>query len=531
MFAKNSQEQPEGAPRGRKRLLVLLVLLAAALVLGWRFWAAHKSSQTAVSTQDETLVTTEIVRTTITECTDGYGTLHPANVYNVTTLVAGDILEANFEEGDIVEEGQELYRLDNTDAKSALERARLAYNRAKRAYDKVADGKNVRAEIGGKVYSLAVREGQKVTTGQQVAVLRDSAEMLLTLSFPSAAAAEIAVGQAAVVTLDSTFEELPGRVWNVSGSDNIDASGIMTRTVVVAVPNPGALNSAMTATASVGGVGSLAAGTFQYKEEATVTAAANGIVAAVLAEEGQFVQENAVLFTLRGEELDEQIESAADSLRDVEITLENAEAMLESCVIVAPIRGSVVQKNYMAGTKAEVGKQLCVIYDMSYVEMNINVDELDVRNVHVGQRAEVTADAVPGRSYNGVITRVSVAGNNDSGAAVYPATVRIDEADGLLPGMNANARIVTSEAADVLAVPSSAVKRGNLVMITANSPSASRATKDMTAPAGYVYVEVELGLGDDESVEVLSGLQEGDVVAYTPGIHSDGYDWMYGGKN
>jgi HlyD family secretion protein len=95
-------------------------------------------------------------------------------------------------------------------------------------------------------------------------------------------------------------------------------------------------------------------------------------------------------------------------------------------------------------------------------------------------------------------------------------TVRIDETDGLLPGMNVDAEIVISEADNVLAIPNGAVNRNNLVLITKDSPSAANAVEqeNMEAPEGYVYVEVETGLSDDDYVEVVSGLQEGDTVAY-----------------
>ena len=95
--------------------------------------------------------------------------------------------------------------------------------------------------------------------------------------------------------------------------------------------------------------------------------------------------------------------------------------------------------------------------------------------------------------------------------------IRIDETDGLLPGMNVDAEIVLEEAADTLAIPSSAVTRGSgntsLVLITQDSPSAESAV-EQESPEGYVYVQVETGISDNSYVQILSGLQEGDTVAY-----------------
>lgn len=197
--------------------------------------------------------------------------------------------------------------------------------------------------------------------------------------------------------------------------------------------------------------------------------------------------------------------------------MENTQKQLENYTITSPISGTVIDKEYKAGDTVESGKTLCTIYDLSYLEMTLNIDELDISTVAVGQTVQITAEAVEDKIFTGVVTKVSVAGTTSGGITSYPVTVRIDETDGLLPGMNVDAEIVLEEAADTLAIPSSAVTRGSgntsLVLITRNSPSAENAV-EQEAPEGYVYVQVETGISDDSYVQILSGLQEGDTVAY-----------------
>ena len=93
--------------------------------------------------------------------------------------------------------------------------------------------------------------------------------------------------------------------------------------------------------------------------------------------------------------------------------------------------------------------------------------------------------------------------------------------------MNVDAEIVLSSADDVLAIPSLAVNRGDTVLITSDSPSAVNAL-EQEAPEGYVYVQVTTGVSDDSYIEVTSGLQEGDTVAYLRAA-SSGSDMMMGG--
>ena len=158
----------------------------------------------------------------------------------------------------------------------------------------------------------------------------------------------------------------------------------------------------------------------------------------------------------------------------------------------------------------------------------MSIDELDISSVEVGQEVQITADAVEGEVYTGVVTEVSVAGTTSGGITTYPVTVRIDETDGLLPGMNVDAEIVISSTEDALAIPASAVSRGDMVLVTADSPSAANAL-DEEAPEGYVYVPVETGVSDNSYIEILSGLQEGDTVAYPQAVSSGSSEGMMGG--
>lgn len=207
--------------------------------------------------------------------------------------------------------------------------------------------------------------------------------------------------------------------------------------------------------------------------------------------------------------------------------MDSTQNQLDNYTITSPIEGTVVDKQYKAGDTVESGKTLCTIYDLSYLEMTMNIDELDIGKVAVGQSVQITADAVEGQTYTGVITKVSVLGTTSGGVTSYPATVRIDGTEGLRPGMNVDAEIVLEQAEDTLAVPVEAVSRGNLVLVTKDSPSAAAAA-EREAPEGYVYVSVEAGVSDDSHVQILSGLQEGDTVAYLPSSGEGGM-MMFGG--
>ena len=197
---------------------------------------------------------------------------------------------------------------------------------------------------------------------------------------------------------------------------------------------------------------------------------------------------------------------------------------MNNYTITSPISGTIIEKNAKAGDALSAGSDLCTIFDLSYLEMTLNVDELQVSSLSVGQSVQVTADAVPDKTYIGEVTRVSMKGNSSGGTTTYPVTVRIDETEGLRPGMNANAEIVVAEAKNSLTVPNAAIVRGSYVLVTKDSPSAVNADESMIAPDGYVYVPVKTGVSDDNYTQIVSGVTGNDTVAYdSAAVSSDTY--------
>ena len=473
---------------------------------------------------DVTYAETTPVRQDVSNSLSGTGTLNPANTYTVKSLVDGKILTGGFEEGDKVEEGDVLYTIDSSDASTNLEKASIALQQAQRSYDKTVDLQYVRAEVDGTVSSLKVAKGDQVTSGQEVAVIRDSSKMLLNLLFPAADAANFSVGQSADVVLDGTFETLKGTVTAVTGTDELSTGNLLVRTVTIRVNNAGGLTTAQAATASINGVSSIASATFAYQAERTLTALASGTVSAINVQEGDAVSKGDILIELTGDDLTESIQSASESLRSAEISMQNQQDNMSNYTITSPISGTIIEKDAKQGDALTSGSTLCVIYDLSYLEMVINVDELQISSLSVGQKVQITADAVQDKNYVGTVTRVSMKGTSNGGTTTYPVTIRIDETDGLRPGMNANAEIVVAEAANALTVPNAAIVRGGYVLVTQDSPSASKADTTMEAPEGFVYVAVKIGVSDDDYTQIVSGIQEGDTIGYDPNsVSSDSY--------
>lgn len=495
-----------------KKRCIAVVAAAAVLVAVIVPRKSRSASADLAYTQEK------LGRRDIVNVYDGSGTINAADSYTVKSLVTGTVLTADFELGDTIQKGDVLYVIDSSDVEGDLESAQLSVSQAQRSYDDAADARNVRTKIGGEVSSFAVAAGDAVQAGQTVATVRDTSVMLLAVDFPAAEAQSFAVGQAAQVMPDTTFEVLNGTIRSVSGADPSGDASLMTCTVTIAVPNAGSLTTAQAAVAQVNGVSSLNSAHFAYQREETVVTTASGTVSELCVKEGSTVRQDDVILRITGKDLDKQAQNAADNLRSAELRMSSAERNISHYTIDAPISGTIVDKKVKAGDKLSANdtamQNLCTIYDMSYLEMKLNVDELKIRSLEVGQEVDITADAVPGETYKGVISSILVAGTTANGSTSYPVTVRIDDMGELLPGMNATAKITTASVKNVLALPNAALVRGSYVLVTRDSPSAANAETSMTAPDGYVYIKVTTGISDDDYIEVKSGLQEGDTIAY-----------------
>ena len=463
-------EDPDEEIRSAKRkrrlkiiVSIIVLLLAAAAALYFLFGRVSPAAQ---ASSQYTFHTVE--RHDITSSLSGSGTLQPADSYSVTALVSGDILSADFEEGNIVEKGSVLYQIDNSDSLTSIEQAENSLEQTRRNYSqriKSLSDLQVKASCAGTIISMEVEAGDKVSAGQLIASIRDSATMTLTVPFGIDDAGLLTVGQTAEVVLDSTFERISGVISKISPIEEVLAGNMIVRMVTIDVNNPGGLSISHIATASVNGIFSNGSGSFNYKEEKTVTAAAGGEVAAVYADEGGFVQKDMVLVELKSDSLSNEIASSANTLRNEELSLENRYKQLDNYTITSPISGTIIEKYYKEGDKMETGKLLCIIFDLSYLTMNLNVDELDIAKIQIGQEVTVTAEALGDKTFTGVVTRININGTTISGVTSYPVTIRIDETDGLLPGMNVEAEIIVSHSSNVVAIPVSALSRGNRVLV------------------------------------------------------------------
>ena len=528
-MADNTTQSPQKpAEKGKKlfagkrnRKWIALCLLAVAAVAGGTVLLNRAKART--DNTETTYTTAAVEKRSITNSLTGSGTLEPADSYTVTTLVSGEVLSDTFEEGDTVEKDQLLYTIDSSDVSTTESQAQNSYSQAVKA-------KYPTADISGTVSEVYVSNGDTVNAGTEILKIAANDDLSIDFQFSYANDGDFYVGQPAKIYINGYAGYLDGTVAQVGGSSIANGTGMKMTTVRVKAANPGLVSGDCTASATIGNYTSYGQTAVKIGTGSTITAEASGKITGLTLIPGDSVTSGQKLCTITGDSVDNQITNAKNNLSNARDSVENVQNRLDDYKITSPITGTVVEKAVKAGDNVGTGSNssnaLCTIYDLSYLQMTLNIDELDIDNVAVGQVVNITSDAKDGQAFTGVVTKVSVVGTTSGGTTTYPVTVRIDDTEGLRPGMNVDAEIVLSSADDVLAIPSLAVNRGNTVLITADSPSAVNAL-DQEAPEGYVYVSVETGVSDDSYIEITSGLQDGDTVAYLRAASSSS-DFMMG---
>ena len=513
----------------RKQKILAVVVLAVAVFGITRACGGKKEAAAPGAQAQKTAV---VQRQDITSTLSASGSLAAKDSYNITSLVEGEVLTADFEEGDQVTEGQVLYQIDASSMESQINSARNNLERAQgNLSDAQLDYNEAQAKFSGNTYkstrsgyirTLYIHAGDRVGGQTTVADVYNDKTMKLKVPFLSGDAAAIAPGTACSVTLTDTGEMITGTVTSVSNMDETISGGRIVRYVHVEVANPGGLTTAHMAVVTVGDLTCVEEGTFEPAVETTMTAEdleSNVEIETVLVAEGDYVTEGTPLFTMTASSVDRMMRSYENNLNSAEQQVESAQNNIDSTqdnyenyTITAPISGQVITKNVNAGETitrdSNSEATLAVIYDLSELTFEMSIDEMDIKSVKVGQKVEVEADAFEGQTFTGTVTNVSINGSYSNGVTNYPVTVTLDDAGELIPGMNVTGTILLDEAKDVLAIPADSLMRGNRVYVK----DASAAEAEPGVPAGFRAVEVKTGLISDEYVEITEGLSEGDEV-------------------
>ena len=559
---KAREEIARRKAESKKKVRMVFIILAIIVGIILIFVFSKKASEKAQKAQEIDKQVQKVRRMNLSSELSGSGTLSAKDSYNITSLVEGDVIYADFNEGDIVDKDQLLIVVEPSTARRSVINASASYIKAKQDYDDAKEKYDkviekyedniCHSDLVGYYKSVNIKTGDVLSSKTVIGTLFDDTIMTISVPFLSSDAKNIRSGMAGTLILAETDELLAATVTVVGSMDSVLNGGSLVRYVTFNVKNPGGLTEDNNASAVVGNFISVGDGAFAPRMSVDVTLDDGDDVKVdkVFISKGSYVTKGTPLFSITADSYKNVIsqkrnsyQTANNQLIQAENTLKNSEDNYNEYYIKAPIEGTVISKNVKTGDKLQktnTATTLATIYDLSELYFDMSIDELDITKVSVGQKVNVQADAFNNKVFSGEITKVSLVAANSNGVTSYPVRVTITETGDLIPGMNVDGYVILASRENVLTIPSDALQRGNVVYVKKTSNSVKGKKVDQTGigqrvlnntPDGFVAVKVTTGISNDNFIEIVEGLEEDDEIYVNESANQNQMGFgMYGNR-
>jgi HlyD family secretion protein len=470
-----------------RRILISLIVLGLLGGAGWAvyqyYWLPRQAQQQPAYEM------TAVARGSIASTVSATGNIEPEAQVALSFRSAGRVDKVLVTTGQPVQAGQMLAELETTDLALAIAQARISLEISQAQLAKLEtppDPSDIAAA------QAAVEVAQASVAGAEAALRSAQASYRDLLAGPSEAQrtvnlAQVRQAEANLKTAQQAYNEVRYR------------------------PDLGMLpQSAELERATIAFEVARAQATLSEEPptQAQVSAALNGIAQAQVqlrqAQSSVVTARNNLKTLLEGPSASD-LTIARAQVRQAQLNQLQAETGLVNAQLVAPRNGVISQVNVRQGELAGGALPALVLTDLESFHMTVLVDEIDVRQVQVGQPVRLSVDALPDSEITGTVTRISPTANNVSGVIAYEVTVTPNPTDApLRAGMSATAIITTAQVDNVVLLPN------RFIQIDRQS---RRAFVYRLVNGEVVLQEVELGLRNERESQVLAGLTDGDEVA------------------
>lgn len=219
------------------------------------------------------------------------------------------------------------------------------------------------------------------------------------------------------------------------------------------------------------------------------------------------------------------VEAKKVAVDRAQVELDAARDRLSYTEIYSPLSGTIIEKGIQPGEVVTPGvqatfegKALLSVADMSTLIVQVDLNQIDVAKVKLGQSVTLTLDALPGKKYQATITRIAPASTQPKGkdVDVFPVEATLVKTDDAIkPGMTADVRIHIETKPKVLSLPIEAVVKEQ------GKSYVTRVTAGKDGKQESKKIEVKTGARNDRDVEIASGIAEGDKILIKPGSAAD----------
>lgn len=512
----------------------ITIILVVAIVIGGGFYAYQQLMPEVEETSTGPVYSTQPVeRGDISVGVNTVGQLNPSdsggiNVSNALRMsgYSGELIidEILVEEGDNVKKDQVLVRLAATGVEDDIADLEEQIKVEEEALSRLTNlpieevrnidpsqGVTVRAEIAGIIQELDIVEGDEISQGQTITRIVDTSKYEIPLRLTPGEFRRVEKGDKVNIHFDTFAGLYEGEISRINPNPvpagEGKSQGYIYRATVVG-ENPGLIQPSMEV--RVGLPNDSGHTTFfmnnsiveKYVDEDRVASNTEALVTEVHVRDMDQVEVGDPIISLAGSDVQETIEDRLNKIRDLESDIRDLNSIFPMLEITSPMEGIVASVNRQEGDTTSPGDWIGHVYNTANMMMFTEVDDIDVLYVKQGSEVDVTVDAIPGETYEGKVEQVSTRGTGQDGISRFSVYIDVIGGPQLRPGMQANGYIDAGSAEDVLLVPIEAIfqeeNKHRVEILDENGEPQ--------------VIDVEIGLMNDRYAEVISGLEEGDLV-------------------
>ncbi len=452
---------------------ILIVLLVAAGGLGYYWWTIKTASaaQAATAMTEETTKTATVRKGSITISVSGAGTLVAGAEKDLSFSTSGTVAELSVGVGDVVQKGDVLARLEEIE--------------------------DLQAEVNTAKQNLIAAQEELKTMQESAAANLANAQLALAEAKEAVTDAKSGVVKEGWTRCDQ--ETLEAYYYKYDHARKAldalgDGGGNAEYYLTAIIPAKNTVAQALAAYEYCAG----------YTDYEIVSSDAT-----LSLTEAELVQAQKTYDTLSANGGVDPLElaTAENKIANADLAVAQAQKTLDGATLTAPFDGTILSVSGEVGEKAG-SSAFITIADLSHPRVEFSIDETDLDKLSVGAKANVIFDALPDRTFQGMVTRIDPSLVTSGSYQVVMGMIELDltnetDAAQLIKGLNATVEIIQDSATDVLLVPLQAVRDlgdGMYAVFVVGSDG----TPKMKV--------VEVGLQDAAYAEIKSGVSLGDVV-------------------
>jgi len=438
----------------REMFIVGTVVLLIVIVAGFLSWQKVTTRTAAANMRVQTAT---VERGTIAATVSAAGNVTPPEEAVIAFQTAGRVAKVNVQVGDVVKKGQLLMELDTTDLELAIKTARVNLASSQASLDQTKANlqfalRNAQSSLASSQANLEAAKAKNAQNANQIIIAKTQLDKA-AVALQQAQGAYNQIAWRGDVALTKQASDLQQATLEYQ-------SALANYNITVATINDSALRTAQTT----------------YDKDG------------VALEQAQ-------------RNLDTQMRTAQANVDKDQVALEQAQRNLEKARIHAPYDGAISAITFSVGDSAGTNNAITVV-DTSNLQIKVSVAEVDIPKIKAGQTAQVTLDALAGKTYTAQVLALGPVGTITQGVVNYPLTVIVNNSDGAIkPGMTANLAISVERRENVLMLPTRAVRtQGTQRAVT------------ILYKGQQITVPVTTGMTGDQFIEITGGVREGEQV-------------------